>query len=234
LGNWLVMNHYGVDTDVLIRLLAAVALGAAVGAERELTGQTAGLRTHIAVCVGAALFGVVSTLGFLEFRDMRTGVLRADVTRVASNVVVGVGFLGAGMIMKRHGEVANLTTAASIWTVAAIGLAAGVGDLGTAAVATVLTLGYLVTLRPVRRWLENVAASAHCTMAVTMAPGVNPDAVLARVDGVDGVSLRLRSVEKRDGRLVALVDIRGRPEAAVCDMTNRLASLTEVTDMARE
>ncbi len=67
---------------------------------------------------------------------------------MASNVVVGVGFLGAGMIMKRHGQVANLTTAASVWTVAAIGLAAGVGDIGTAAVASVLTLGYLVALRP--------------------------------------------------------------------------------------
>jgi len=228
------VNHYGVDTDALIRLLVAVALGAAVGAERELTGQTAGLRTHIAVSVGAALFGVVSTLGFLEFQDLRTGVLRADVTRVASNVVVGIGFLGAGMIIRRHGEVDNLTTAASIWMVAAIGLAAGVGDIGTATIATVVTLGYLVALRPLRRWLEDVAASGHCTVAVTLAPGAIPNDVLARVDGVDGVSLRLRSVEKRDGRLVAMVDIRGRPEGAVCNMTARLASLSEVTDMARE
>ena len=66
------MNHYGVDTDALIRLLVALALGAAVGAERELSGQTAGLRTHIAVCVGAALFGVVSTLGFNEIKDLET------------------------------------------------------------------------------------------------------------------------------------------------------------------
>ncbi|HEV8624658.1 MAG TPA: MgtC/SapB family protein [Acidimicrobiia bacterium] len=228
------MNHYGVDGDTVIRLIFAVALGAAIGAERELTGQTAGLRTHIAVCVGAALFGVVSTLGFLEFRDLRTGVLRADVTRVASNVVVGIGFLGAGMIIRRRGEVANLTTAASIWMVAAIGLAAGVGDLGTATIATLLTLLYLVALRPARRWLENVAARANCTVAVTLAPGADPNDVVARVDGIDGVSLRLRMVEKRDGRLVALVDIRGRPEAAVCDMTARLASLSEVTDLARQ
>jgi len=228
------VNHYGVDTDALIRLIVAVALGAAVGAERELTGQTAGLRTHIAVCVGAAMFGVVSTLGFLEFQDLRTGVLRADVTRVASNVVVGIGFLGAGVIMRRNGEVANLTTAASIWTVAAIGVAAGVGDVGTATIATVVTLGYLVALRPVRRWLERTAAQANCLVAVTLAPGAGADEVVARVDGVDGVSVRLRSVEKRDGRLVAMVDIRGRPEAAVCSMTARLASLSEVTDMARQ
>jgi putative Mg2+ transporter-C (MgtC) family protein len=226
------VNHYGVDGDAVVRLIFAVALGAAIGAERELTGQTAGLRTHIAVCVGAALFGVVSTLGFMEFEDLRTGVLRADVTRVASEVVVGVGFLGAGMILKRHGEVANLTTAASVWTVAAIGLAAGVGDLGTATVAALLTLGYLVALRPVRRWLENVAAQAHCVVALTVVPGTDPDDLLRRIDSVDGVKLKLRTVEKHDGRLVAVVDLRGRPEAAVTRATARLADLSEVTHLA--
>ena len=230
------MNQYGIDSDAVIRLLVAVALGAAVGAERELSGQTAGLRTHIAVCVGAALFGVVSTLGFLEYQDMRTGVMRADVTRVASNVVVGVGFLGAGMIMKRrNGEVANLTTAASIWTVAAVGLAAGVGDVGTASVAAILTLVYLAALRPARRWLEEVAASSHCSVAVTLAAGADPEDVVRRIDGAgEDCSLTLRSVEKHDGRLVALVDIRGRPEAAVCRTTARLAELGEVTDLVRQ
>ena len=228
------MNHYGVDGDAVIRLMVAVALGAAIGAERELTGQTAGLRTHIAVCVGAALFGVVSTLGFMEFEDLRTGVMRADVTRVASNVVVGVGFLGAGMIMRRHGEIANLTTAASIWTVAAIGLAAGVGDLGTAGIAALLTLGYLVALRPVRHWLENVAAQANCIVAATLVSGTDPADLLRRVDGVEGVTLKLRSVEKHDGRLVGVVEVRGRPEAAVCRVTARLASLSEVTDLVMQ
>jgi putative Mg2+ transporter-C (MgtC) family protein len=228
------MNTYGIDGDALIRLLVAVALGAAVGAERELSGQTAGLRTHIAVCVGAALFGVASTLGFQEYEELKTSVLRADVTRVASNVVVGVGFLGAGMIMKRHGEVANLTTAASVWTVAAVGLTAGVGDIGTSCVAAVLTLGYLVALRPARRWLEDVAANSHCTLAVTLAGGADPQDIINRVDGADGVCIRLRNIEKRDGRLVAVVDISGRPASAVCRMTGRLADLSEVTDLAMQ
>jgi putative Mg2+ transporter-C (MgtC) family protein len=229
------MNHYGVDPDVVARLLVAMALGAAVGAERELSGQTAGLRTHVAVCVGAALFGVISTLGFSEFEDLRTTTLRADVTRVASNVVVGIGFLGAGMIMKRRqGEVANLTTAASIWTVAAVGLAAGVGDLGTATVAALLTLGYLVALRPLRRWMEQVAAHSNYTLAVTLAPGAVPEAVISGVEGQDGVSLRLIGIEKCEGRLVALVNVSGHPEAAVCTMTARLAARSEVTDLARQ
>ena len=225
------MNHYGIDPEAAIRLLVAVALGAAVGAERELSGQTAGLRTHIAVCVGAALFGVVSTLGFLEYEKSPSEVLQTDLTRVASNVVVGVGFLGAGMIMKRHGEVANLTTAASVWTIAAIGLAAGVGDVGTAGIATVLTLGYLVALRPARRWIEDVAATAHCTFAMTVAPGADPEEIIRRVDGVEGVSIRLGTIEKRDGRMVAMIKLRGRPEAAVRHTTTRLAEVNEVTDL---
>jgi putative Mg2+ transporter-C (MgtC) family protein len=228
------VNHYGVDTEVVIRLLVAMALGAAVGGEREMSGQPAGLRTHIAVCLGAALFGVISTLGFTEFQNIHSTTYRADVTRVAAQVVVGVGFLGAGMILKHRGEVANLTTAASIWTVAAIGLAAGVGDLGTAAVATVITLGYLVAFRPVRCWLSHAAARSHAILAVTLAPGADPDEVLARVADVDGVSLQLLTIEKHDGRLVAVVRVEGRPEGAVTAMTARLAALDEVTDLARQ
>jgi putative Mg2+ transporter-C (MgtC) family protein len=228
------VNHYGIDTDAVLRLVAALALGAAIGLERELSGQTAGLRTHIAVCIGACLFGVVSTLGFSEFAHLPTTVFRADVTRVASNVVVGVGFLGAGMIVKRPGEVTNLTTAASVWTVAAIGLACGVGDLGTASVAAVLTLGYLAALRPVRRWIEQVAARSHCLLAVTLTDGTVPHEIIGRVQDHNGVAVRLKGVEKRDGRLVALVRVEGRPEAAVATMTGRLAALGEVTDLARQ
>ena len=184
------MNHYGIDPDAVIRLLVAMALGAAIGAEREISGQPAGLRTHIAVCVGAALFGVISTLGFSEFQTIRTTTYRADVTRVASQVVVGVGFLGAGMILKRQGEVANLTTAASVWTVAAIGLAAGVGDLSTAAVAAVLTLGYLAALRPLRSWMDHVAARSHTTLAVTLTEGAVPEEVIRGIESCNRVSVQ--------------------------------------------
>jgi putative Mg2+ transporter-C (MgtC) family protein len=228
------VNHYGIEPDAVIRLVFALVLGAAIGAERELSGQTAGLRTHIAVCFGAAMFGVISTLGFLEFQDFDKPGIEVELSRVASNVVVGIGFLGAGMIMKRRGEVANLTTAASIWTVAAVGLAAGVGDLGTATVAAVLTLGYLVALRPLRSWLERVAARTCYHLAVTVSPGTDPHDLLERVDGQEGVTIRLRSIEKCDGRLVAIVDVDGKPEAAVCAMTARLAELSEVTDLARQ
>jgi putative Mg2+ transporter-C (MgtC) family protein len=227
------MNHYGIDPDVVIRLAGAMVLGAAVGLERELAGHPAGLRTHIAVCVGAALFGVISTLGFTEFQNLPTNTFRADVTRVASQVVVGVGFLGGGMIMRRNDGIANLTTAASIWAVAAIGLAAGVGDLGTAAVATLITVVYLVALLPVRRWIDRSAARAEQTLAVTLAPGVRPEDVIARLDGqADDLAVRIDHVEKEDGRIVVVVSIKGRPEGAVAAASGRLAALAEVTDLA--
>lgn len=86
------MNDDGVDPDALVRLLVALVLGAAIGTEREIAGQTAGIRTHIAVCLGAALFGVVSTLGFSEFEAVRADTnVQVDVTRVAFRVVIGVG-----------------------------------------------------------------------------------------------------------------------------------------------
>src|SRR5688500_5009504 len=135
------------DSDVLARLGAAVVLGAAIGFEREASDQPAGLRTHITVAIGACLFGVISTLGFSEFEAVReTTNVQVDVTRVASQVVVGIGFLGAGMIFRQGGAVKNLTTAASLWVTSAIGLAAGVGDIGSAAIATAAVLVSLVLL----------------------------------------------------------------------------------------
>src|SRR5574340_1635893 len=105
--------------EITVRLLLALLLGGLVGWQREAAVKPAGFRTHILVCVGAALFTLISRFGFFE-----SG---ADPSRVASNIVVGIGFLGAGTIWRAGGSVQGLTTAASLWTVAAIGMAAGVG-----------------------------------------------------------------------------------------------------------
>lgn len=121
-----------VEVVMVLRLLLAAGLGMAVGLERELAGKPAGLRTHLLVCIGAALFTLASIYAF--------GV-SADVSRVAAGVVTGVGFLGAGAIIHREGgAVGGLTTAASIWMVAAIGLTAASGLYWLAGVATFLAL----------------------------------------------------------------------------------------------
>jgi putative Mg2+ transporter-C (MgtC) family protein len=121
----------GNEIEIALRLVLAAVLGGVVGYQRERSGKEAGVRTHMLICTGAALFTVVSIYGF-------TG---SDPARIAAGIVTGIGFLGAGVILHRSGgEVIGLTTAATIWAVAAIGLAAGVGLYIISVVATVLTL----------------------------------------------------------------------------------------------
>lgn len=120
------------ELEMVLRLLLAVVLGTAIGFERERAGKPAGLRTHVLVCIGAALFTVASVYGFGE---------NGDPARVAAGVVAGVGFLGAGTIIRTgEGVLAGLTTASSIWAVAAIGLVAGAGLYVLAPVATLVVI----------------------------------------------------------------------------------------------
>jgi len=127
-------------TVIILRLGLAVILGAAIGYERERRGKDAGLRTHMLVTLGAALFTLV---------PVTSGMEGTDVSRVIQGVVAGIGFLGAGAILKRDEErqVKGLTTAASIWVAAAIGVAVGYGRETTAVVSTVFALFVLAIVR---------------------------------------------------------------------------------------
>jgi putative Mg2+ transporter-C (MgtC) family protein len=123
--------------ELILRFLLAVALVAGIGYQRERAGKVAGMRTHILVGSGAALFTLVSIYGF--------GGAAVDISRVAAGVVVGIGFIGAGVILRgQRGEgVAGLTTATTIWITAAIGLAAGAGMYLISVIATAVTVGVL-------------------------------------------------------------------------------------------
>ena len=124
--------------EMILRFLLAVALGAGIGFQRERAGKAAGLRTHILVSSGAALFTLVSIYGF--------GDAEVDISRVAAGVVLGIGFIGAGVILRgqREKEVAGLTTAATIWMTAAVGLAAGTGMYLVSVIATAVVVGILL------------------------------------------------------------------------------------------
>ena len=123
---------------MLVRLVVAVVLGGIIGYEREQAAKPAGVRTHGMVCLGAALFTVISLSGFGE-----TG----DPARVAAQIVSGIGFLGAGLILRQRGNVLGLTTAASLWVTAAIGVAIGVGMMAMA-LMTVLLVYLLLHFGP--------------------------------------------------------------------------------------
>jgi putative Mg2+ transporter-C (MgtC) family protein len=134
------------NIDVLERLLTAAALGSLIGFERERLLWAAGIRTHMVVCVGACLFMIVSTFGFMS--SLSQDHIALDPSRVAAQVVSGIGFLGAGAILARGEIVRGLTTAASIWTVAAIGLAVGGGLYFAAGVSTAIILVILAGVKP--------------------------------------------------------------------------------------
>ena len=131
-----------VEIEMVLRLLLAAALGAIIGYQRERAGKPAGLRTHILICVGAALFTIGSLYGFGA---------TADPARVAAGIVAGIGFLGAGAIIRREGGIVEgLTTAATIWAIAAVGLAAGAGLYLISAVTTAVILIVLLLPHPIR------------------------------------------------------------------------------------
>ena len=133
-----------VQLEMVLRLLLSAGLGMVVGLERLHAHKSAGLRTHMLVCMGAALFTVVSIYGF--------SAAKTDPSRVAAGVVTGIGFLGAGAIIHtQDGGLRGLTTASSIWAVAAIGLAAGTGMYIVASAATAIVLVILYVLKKVEK-----------------------------------------------------------------------------------
>src|ERR1700735_121337 len=141
------------NIELLSRLPLAALLGSVIGFERERLNWAAGLRTHMLVCVGASLMMLVSAFGFADALTQKNVVL--DPSRVAAQVVSGIGFLGAGSILLRGEIVRGLTTAASLWTVAAIGLAVGGGLYIEAGAATIIILVILAGIKPLEERFQN-------------------------------------------------------------------------------
>jgi putative Mg2+ transporter-C (MgtC) family protein len=135
------------DWNLILRLLIAAVLGSIIGADRERLAWAAGLRTHMLVSVGACLFMIVSAFGFSDILGTRNVIL--DPSRIAAQVVSGIGFLGAGSILLRGEVVRGLTTAASLWSVAAIGLAVGGGLYIEAGAATIVIMVILAGIKPI-------------------------------------------------------------------------------------
>jgi putative Mg2+ transporter-C (MgtC) family protein len=150
--------------DTLVRLAAAAALGGAIGLERELDEKAAGLRTHMLVSLGAALFTMVGAYGFHDFLVGGGSVVRADPGRIAAQVVTGIGFLGAGVIFRQGFTIRGLTTAASLWVVAAVGMAAGAGFWAGAVIATGVGI---VSLRPLE-WMKERALPQRAATRLTI------------------------------------------------------------------
>jgi putative Mg2+ transporter-C (MgtC) family protein len=208
--------------EELVRVAVAAALGGAVGLERELREREAGFRTHMLVSVGSALFTLVSAYGFREFLVGGGAVIRADPTRIAAQIVTGIGFLGAGAIIRQGLSVRGLTTAATLWVVAAIGMASGAGYYSAAVITTALAL---ISLWPLRilafRTMRRFRPDTERLLAHLPA-GESPSPLIERLEALGG---RLQSLEvghEADRRTV-LMDVtlppKADPPAIVADLS---------------
>jgi putative Mg2+ transporter-C (MgtC) family protein len=152
------------ELSVVGRLVLAALLGAGFGFEREIHGRPAGIRTHLLVTLGACLMMIVSEHFFFKYQDFsNVSVLRLDPGRVASQIVTGIGFLGAGAIIKDGVSVRGLTTAACLWVAAGVGMAAGVGLYIAALVVTALAIGSLMLLKQVE---DRLAKDRYASLTV--------------------------------------------------------------------
>lgn len=214
-------------SDVTIRLVVAALLGAMIGLERERLERAAGLRTHAIVAISAALMIIVSAFGFGDaLGPDRQAVL--DPSRVAAQVVSGIGFLGAGVIIFRKNTVRGLTTAASVWAVAGIGLAAGGGLLAPAVVATAIILAIQIGLRPIERHFFQHHRVHQLELRVIRGEG-RLAAIEAAVSqaGFDLRGLQLRPVRGDKSDRVAL-DLGPLPPAHVASLIDTLRNLEGV------
>ena len=177
--------------QIILRLILAALLGSLVGLERERLDWAAGLRTHMLVCLGATLFMIVSTYGFMEVYGHPS--IDLDPSRVAAQVVSGIGFLGAGTIILRKDIILGLTTAASLWAVAAVGLAIGGGLFAAAIATTILILLILAGVKP----LEKVLFKNHRTRYVKIVIGQETTLMEVRT-AINNAHINFKQIVIRD------------------------------------
>jgi putative Mg2+ transporter-C (MgtC) family protein len=146
---------------ITIHLLGALLAGGIIGLERSFHGRPAGFRTHTLVCLASSLLMLITMFQWTWLRDISSDVIRTDPTRMAQGIMTGIGFLGAGVIFKEGLSVRGLTTAASIWITAAIGVLIGIGFYFPAIFATALTLGILSFFRKIETWMPTLSYAHH-------------------------------------------------------------------------
>ena len=213
--------------EMLLRVALAAALGGVLGLERELREREAGLRTHLLVSVGSALFTLVSAYGFHEFLVNGGRVIRADPTRIAAQIVTGIGFLGAGAIIRQGLSVRGLTTAATLWVVAAIGMASGAGYYSAAVITTAVALFSLWPLRIVAFQIVQRFRGGTGRLLVELPTGQSPAPVIAELERSGGRIEVMEISQEADRRNVELTLELPQDEVAH-ELVSRVADVEHV------
>ena len=203
------------DITLAVRLLSALLLSFAIGLEREMTNKYAGLRTNILVCLGACLFTIISIYGFPEVSVTGDELGTRDTARVAAQVVTGIGFIGAGTVFRHGATVFGLTTAATLWVSAAVGMACGAGMFSIAIFATVFSILVLVSVRLFERNI--LVSTAKNTKRIKMSIScLNEnsnsiyDYIIENSKYLIEVSKKLNKQDENMTKIVVILDFAGR------------------------
>jgi putative Mg2+ transporter-C (MgtC) family protein len=210
--------------EALLRLALAGVLGGLIGLERELRERGAGLRTHLLVSVGAALFTIAGAYGF------GGGGVRVDPTRVAAQIVTGVGFLGAGAIIRQGFSVRGLTTAATLWVVAAVGLAAGAGYYSGAVITTALVLLALWPLRILAFRILRRFRADDGRLLVELPIGTGPGEVIDEIERA-GARVTAMEVSQEGDRRRLELDLALPHTVPAPRLVARIADVENVADV---
>ncbi len=155
-----------IDLEIVLRIVISVTLGFFIGMERELTSKWAGLRTHILVCLGSTIFTVLSIYAFPTITSPDNPVGFGDPARIAAQILTGIGFIGGGTVLRHGPSVYGLTTAATLWISAAIGMAVGTGDYFIATISTLITVLILTLIRHLEWGIINKHRKKHSRIRV--------------------------------------------------------------------
>jgi putative Mg2+ transporter-C (MgtC) family protein len=206
------------ELELVLRLVLATVLAGAIGLEREVRDQPAGFRTHMLVSLGACLFAVVSAYSVEAFIGADRPGFRYDPTRIAAQIVTGIGFLGAGAIIRYGMSVRGLTTAASLWVVAAIGTAIGLGGYLVGTVTAAISILALLFLRPVRSRLVRGLKKDHEEFVVEAGPDLELHRLIQEIASLRARIDHIRIDEEDEVRSIVLfltLPPATRPEEAV-------------------
>lgn len=211
------MEHIlnNIDFNIVCRIIAALVFGFAIGLERELTNKYAGLRTNILVCLGSCIFTIISIIGFPAILVSATEYGTRDTARVAAQVVTGIGFIGGGTVLRHGATVFGLTTAATLFMAAAIGMACGAGMFKVAFVGTVFCILTLVSVRFFEKNVMKTSTKNSCRLKVTINCQNDKstaiyDHIIDKYEGLKEISKKLSKSDEHVTKINVLLDVNGK------------------------
>lgn len=224
--------------EIAIRIFAAIFIGGVIGYEREKNNRPAGFRTHILVCLGACIISIIQdrlridVLKLIENNPAAGNAIKLDLGRLGAQVISGIGFLGAGSIMRERGTIGGLTTAAGIWSTGCIGLAIGWGFYQLTFIATIAVILTLIVMKKIEFTL--ITKKLVSKILVEYRDGISVEGMLEVSDYLKGVDVRILSISKNEEENNVLFTIRMKKSIQISDILMDIANIQRVKKVRKE